>query len=145
MKEIFAGLVAVPVLAFFGGVGFLAHRIGQTWDSRATEAMIAGLTATCGAGAVILALVLGLIVGIPYASRIWREGQQQTAQHWQALPSPRSAAWQQQPPQIVDGRRPAIGDHEAGQWVSQGAGQYDLWEAEASEDGLQPTRGDRWG
>lgn len=129
MKEIFAGLVAVPVLVLFGGAGFLAHRIGQTWDSRATEAMIAGLTATCGAGAVILALVLGLIVGIPYANRIWREGQQPMAQHWQALPSPRPAAWQQQPPQIVD--------HEAGQWVSQGAGQYDLWEAEANED--------RWG
>lgn len=70
---IVVGLVALPVLALFGGLGFLAYQIGQTWDARATTALIAGLVATCGGGVLVIGLLLALIVGIPLALRLFGE------------------------------------------------------------------------
>ena len=119
-------LVAVPVLALFGGVGFLAYQVGQTWDARSTDSLVAGLVATCGGGAVIIGVLLALIVGVPLALRAYERGGQ-ARQAWpepqyRALPPASSAPhWQQQPPMIAD--------KQAGSWHSSGPGQYDLWDA----------------
>lgn len=81
------GLVALPVLALFGGIGFLAYQIGQTWDARSTDSLIAGLVATCGGGVVVIGILLALIVGIPFAIRMFGEaGYSQRA--WRDLPPP---------------------------------------------------------
>lgn len=82
---IVVGLVALPVLALFGGFGFLAYQIGQTWDARSTDSLIAGLVATCGGGVVVIGILLALIVGIPFAIRMFGEaGYSQRA--WRDLP-----------------------------------------------------------
>lgn len=87
---IVVGLIALPVLALFGGVGFLAYQIGQTWDARSTDALIVGLVATCGGGVVVIGILLALIVGIPLALRLFSEaGYSQRA--WRDLPPPAPA------------------------------------------------------
>lgn len=91
-QTIVVGLIALPVLALFGGLGFLAYQIGQTWDARSTDSLIAGLVATCGGGVVVIGILLALIIGIPFAIRMFGEaGYSQRA--WRELPpsSPLSA------------------------------------------------------
>lgn len=86
-QTIVVGLVALPVLALFGGLGFLAYQIGQTWDARSTDALIVGLVATCGGGMVVMGMLLALIVGIPFAIRMFGEaGYSQRA--WRDLTTP---------------------------------------------------------
>jgi hypothetical protein len=86
-QTIVAGLVALPVLALFGGMGFLAYQVGQTWDARSTDSLIAGLVATCGGGVVVIGLLLALIIGIPFAIRMFGEaGYSQRA--WREPPPP---------------------------------------------------------
>lgn len=81
-QTIVTAIIAMPLLALFGGVGFLAYQIGQTWDARSTDSLITGLVATCGGGAVVIGVLLALIVGIPLAIRAYGEaGQRQRA--WQ--------------------------------------------------------------
>ncbi len=73
-KTLMAVLVAIPVLALFGGIGFLAYTIGQHWDARSTDSLVVGLVATCGGGgAVIIGVLLTLIVGVPMALRSYSE------------------------------------------------------------------------
>lgn len=86
-QTIVAGLVALPVLALFGGLGFLAYQVGQTWDARSTDSLIAGLVATCGGGVVVIGILLAFIIGIPFAIRMFGEaGYSQRA--WREPTSP---------------------------------------------------------
>lgn len=86
-QTIMAGIIAVPILALFGGIGFLAYQIGQTWDARSTDSLIAGLVATCGGGMVVIGIFLALIIGIPFAIRMFGEaGYSQRA--WRDQPAP---------------------------------------------------------
>jgi hypothetical protein len=101
-QTIVVGLIALPILALFGGIGFLAYQIGQTWDARSTDSLIAGLVATCGGGVVVIGILLALIVGIPFAIRMFGEaGYSQRA--WRELPStPPFPALTERPPRLVD-------------------------------------------
>jgi hypothetical protein len=108
---IIAGIIALPILALFGGIGFLAYQIGENWDARTTDTLIAGMVATCSGGAVVAAMLLALFIGIPFAIRMfgeagasrraWREpaalppfepsvGRRPTMidGNWQSLPAP---------------------------------------------------------
>jgi hypothetical protein len=74
MKQLLYTIAAIPALALFGGVGVLAWRIGETWDSATTQSLVTGLTVICGGGALLFAILLACIVGIPLAIRAYGEG-----------------------------------------------------------------------
>lgn len=73
MKKLLAFIVAIPALALIGGVGILALRISDTWNASTTQSLVTGLTVVCGGGALMVAILLALIVGIPLAVRIFGE------------------------------------------------------------------------
>ena len=114
-QTLIVGLLALPVLALFGGIGFLAYQVGQTWDARSTDSLITGLVATCGGGMVVIGILLALIIGIPFAIRLfseagysqrpWREFPPPPPSNIPTLPfperahSPVNAAWQALPAQ----------------------------------------------
>ena len=126
-QTIVALLVAVPVLALFGGIGFLAYEIGQSWDQRSTDSLIAGLVATCGGGAVVIGVLLSLIVGIPFAVRLY-ERTGQARREWDA-PAPRVLPSRPAlPPPAWDAAPPLIEEKAHGAWESRGAAGYDLWD-----------------
>lgn len=107
MKKIITLIAIVPVLALFGGVGILAWRISDSWSEATTQSLVTGLTVMCGGGALVFAILLACIIGIPLAiraygeagtrQRVWRDGQvalPETRQ-WQPSYPPR-----RQPPMI---------------------------------------------
>lgn len=124
-QTILAVLVAIPVLALFGGIGFLAWQIGQTWDARSTDSLISGLVVSCSAGGIVIAILLSLIVGIPLALRAYERGgiarQAWQEPQYRALPPSRPPLWAEQPP-MIEGKV-------SGSWNTSGD-QYDLWEDE---------------
>ena len=140
-QTIVAMLVAAPVLALFGGAGFLAYQIGENWDARSTDSLIAGLISVCAGGALVIGILLALIVGIPLALRAYERGgsarQAWPDQQYRALP-PARPAWAEQPPLIAD--------KSAGTWETLGPGQYDLWDNSAEMDQQAAPRewGEQW-
>jgi hypothetical protein len=131
-------VLAIPILAVFGGIGVLAFQIGETWQSGDTRALISGATAACSGGFVVVALVLGLVVGVPLALRAYSAGawSHRRWDDWQgmqqpsyprAMPAPRHALpWLQAPPQVET-------KGQAGEWLSQGPQTYDLFDDEGSD------------
>lgn len=74
MKKIITLIAAVPVLVLFGGIGVLSYRIADTWSDATTQGLVTGLTVVCGGAALVVAILLALIVGIPLAIRAYGEG-----------------------------------------------------------------------
>src|SRR5436189_342286 len=107
-KTIVTLVVIMPFVALLGGVGILCYQIGQQWDSRSTDSLIAGLVATCGGGMVIIGVLLAIIIGVPFAIRMFREaghsnsGWSQLPPYPPSLPSSTRPGWMQQPPMIED-------------------------------------------
>lgn len=131
-KLLVTSVVLAPFVALLGGVGFLFYQIGQTWDARSTDSLIAGLVATCGGGAVIIGVLLAVIIGIPFAIRMFGEAGYSARKGWGELKpsSPYSARsysfgrkpeWLEQPPMLEDKQQ--------GSWRTLGPN-YDLWENE---------------
>ena len=89
MKEILYKIAAIPALALIGGVGILAWRIGATWTSATTQSLVTALTVICGGGALLFAILLALIVGIPLAIRAYGEGGASRRQWGELAPSRR--------------------------------------------------------
>ena len=124
-KTLMTGLLAIPVLALFGGIGFLAYTIGQHWDARSTDSLITGLVVTCGGGAVIIGMLLALIVGVPLALRSYSEAGR-TRREWNEWPPPRyerdaiDAEWQR-PPLPLPGQL-----NQPPPWGATGGGNYQL-------------------
>jgi len=73
MKKILVLIAAAPVLAMFGGIGVLAWKIGDTWNEATTQSLVTGVTVICGGGALVVCVLLALIVGVPFAIRIFGE------------------------------------------------------------------------
>src|SRR5436190_1616894 len=104
-KTIVTLVVITPFVALLGGMGILCYRIGQQWDTRSTDSLIAGLVATCGGGAVIIGVLLAIIIGVPFAIRMFREAGH-SDQLWQARPPypplptafRRNPEWMETPP-----------------------------------------------
>ncbi len=83
MKQLFYTIAAIPALALIGGIGVLAFRIGETWNSATTQSLVTGLTVICGGGALLFAILLACIVGVPLAIRAYGEGGA-THRNWSA-------------------------------------------------------------
>lgn len=134
-------VISVPLIALFGGVGVLAFQIGETWQTADTRALISGVTTACAGGFVVLALLLGLIVGVPLALRAysagawsqrrWDDWSQVSAPSRPALPAPRPT-WLETPPQI------ALKESE-GEWRTLGPATYDLFDEENDESTVDGT------
>lgn len=113
-----------PFVALLGGVGFLFYQIGQNWDVRSTDSLIAGLVATCGGGAVVIGVLLAIVIGVPFAIRMLREaGHADRA--WRQLPPypslparSRQPIWTQEPPLL---------EAKQGSWQRMD-NPYDTWE-----------------
>lgn len=88
MKKMMTLIAAVPVLALFGGVGILALRISDTWSEATTQSLVTALTVVCGGGALVFAILLACIVGIPLAIRAYGEGGL-SQRAWRELPGSR--------------------------------------------------------
>lgn len=127
-KTIVAIVVLAPFVALLGGVGILFYQIGQHWDARSTDSLIAGLVATCGGGTVVIGVLLAIIIGIPFAIRMLREASH-AAHLWHSrapyppLPSSfkQNPRWMEQPPLLVDKQK--------GSWRTLGQN-YDVWDDE---------------
>ena len=123
-KTIVTLVVIMPFVALLGGVGILCYQIGQQWDTRSTDSLIAGLVATCGGGAVIIGVLLAIIIGVPFAIRMFREAGH-SSESWSpphyppSLPSPTRPSWMQQPPMIEDKSQ--------GSWNTM-SNSYDTWD-----------------
>lgn len=74
MKQLLYLIATMPALALIGGIGVLAFRIGETWESATTQSLVTGLTVVCGGGALLFAILLACIVGVPLAIRAYGEG-----------------------------------------------------------------------
>ena len=132
-KTLVTIVVLAPFVALLGGVGFLFYQIGQRWDARSTDSLIAGLVATCGGGTVVIGVLLAIIIGVPFAIRMLREaGQSERA--WRQLPpepmySPLPASrshrpsWAQEPPLL---------ETKQGSWQRLDQ-EYDAWEDDPSD------------
>jgi hypothetical protein len=131
-KTIVAIVILAPFVALLGGVGILCYQIGQHWDARSTDSLIAGLVATCGGGVLVICVLLAIIIGVPLAVRILREaGHADKA--WRQLPPcppsyptltvshPSPSNWAQKPPRL---------EAKQGSWHRLDNA-YDTWEDEA--------------
>jgi hypothetical protein len=138
-KTLMAMLVAIPVLAQFGAIGFLAYTIGQHWDARSTDSLVVGLVATCGGGAVIIGVLLALIVGVPLALRSYSEAGR-ARREWNELPPPRydrdaiDAEWQRLPPTLPRPQAPP--------WGATGGGNYQLLPPQDRRFGMETPKPD---
>lgn len=108
MKKILAIIVAIPALALIGGTGILAWRISDTWSEATTQSLVTGLTVICGGGALVVAILLALIVGIPLAVRIFGEtGISHRAWGGTGRPTLIPPGWDDVPPRLPM-RRPSM-------------------------------------
>lgn len=72
-KELLIMPFVLVALAFLVAVGSLAWRIGDTWEPRNTDILITGLVTSCAGGMVVIGLVIGMAVGIPFMIRMLQE------------------------------------------------------------------------
>lgn len=153
-KSLVVLMIAAPILALFGGVGLLAWQIGDTWTEATTASLITGLVTVCGGGAVVMALILSLVVGIPMATRYFAEQgiarkawgdshpPQVPPQYYAyppvqyALPAPQS----QRPHQSGwrEPRPPAVDIDAGGSWAVADGAAYDLWDDQPADDRHYP-------
>lgn len=131
IKDALGGLLFTAGLALLLGVGVLAWRIGDTWSEATTAALVTGLVAVCGGGAVVVAMLMALIVGVPMAIRFFAE-QGIARQAWgngraSTLPSP-TRTWREPQPPAIEAK------NSGGTWQVANAAQYDLWEDDTDEN-----------
>ena len=125
MNEALGRLATIAGLAILTGVGVLAFKIGDTWTETTTQSMVTALATVCGGGAVVFALLVALIVGIPMATRYFAESGK-AARQWDYTPPPprripQLDGYTSGPPLLT-----AKPDN-AGTWQS-GQGGVDIWE-----------------
>ena len=134
-KGLLVVVVSIPIAAFLVASAFVGMAIADNWDKATTASLVAGLTATCGGGFVVIALLLSLIVGIPLASRYFFEAgiarrafdAQSPYIDGRLLPPPTGRRpWQEETP-------PQLTDRQSGSWQSSGPEAYRLWEEEPAE------------
>jgi hypothetical protein len=125
-------VVTLSGLAVLLGAGVLAMRIGDTWTEATTQSLVTALATVCGGGAVVFALLVALIVGIPMATRYFAESGR-ARREWvdtgPALPvhrGPMPNEWGVYPPAPMITAKP----DNLGAWQGGGPAVYDVWEDE---------------
>jgi hypothetical protein len=121
-------VVALAGLAVLLGAGVLAMRIGDTWTEATTQSLVTALATVCGGGAVVFALLISLIVGIPMATRYFAESgraRREWADPPYYPPQPTNRQLNGYNAPMLTARQDQVGT-----WQSNGPGNYDLWEDE---------------
>ena len=95
-REILAIPVALIGLAFLLGVGALAWNVGETWQPRNTDILITGIVTACGGGMVIMGVLLGVVIGVPFMLRMMRESAAVRPDYWPPAPTI-DGQWRQLP------------------------------------------------
>lgn len=95
-REILAIPVALVGLAFLLGVGALAWNIGGTWEARNTDILITGIVTACAGGMVIMGVMLGVVIGVPFMVRMMRESASVRPDYWPPV-STIDGQWRQLP------------------------------------------------
>lgn len=125
------GLITLAGLALLAGVGILAAAIGLTWQPENTNQLVIAGAAVCGGGFALLALTLGLFVGIGLYRRLTAD-LHGGAQRGPSLTLPAPADSPSLPALPGSYYRevlpPMLADPEGGEWRTAGPGSYDLWE-----------------
>lgn len=68
-----AVVILAPILVVLWGVGVWANQLAHTWTPGNTDSLVNGAIMMCGLGLFFPALILAILVGIPYAIRLFRE------------------------------------------------------------------------
>jgi hypothetical protein len=126
-------LVAMAGLAVLLGAGVLAVRIGETWTEATTQSMVTAFATVCGGGAVVFALIVALIVGVPMATRYFAESGRARREwvdspHYPPQPTNRQLSGYNAP--MLTAKPDQVGT-----WQSDGPRNYDLWEDEPGVEG----------
>lgn len=142
MERALSGLASIAVLALFGGVGVLAYKIGETWTEANTQSLITSVAMVCGGGAVLVAVLVAMVLGVPMAIRYFGEAGR-ARQTWDPMPPPMPRrvpqldGYTSGPPLLTAQRG------EGGTWQSMGPGQYDTWDDEEDLTWDEPPAGQR--
>lgn len=129
-EKLFTKLAAIPILAIFLGVAILAGRIAYDWTPQLSQTVVGGLLTICAGSLSLIAVIIGLLVGIGLYKRISRDRAREMPE---APPASRTIEGYGYPvlpyrepyaPQLMDGR------DKLGSWSSNGAASYDVWEDE---------------
>jgi len=125
--KIFTKLAAIPILAIFLGVAILGARIALDWTEELSQIVVGGLLTICAGSIALIALVIGLLIGLGFYKNI-RSQQQQPEPPPPAIRMlggyPVMGYREPQAPQLTDGR------DKLGSWSSNGLSTYDVWEEE---------------
>lgn len=134
---IFAQLAAIPILALFLGVAFLAARIAYDWTPELSQTVVGGVLTICAGAVALVGVIFGLLAGIALYKRLNRSREQpeavppmRTISGYPVLPYREPGA-----PQLTDGRQ-------AGSWSSNGPASYDVWEEEPAGWSQDRSRND---
>lgn len=139
MEQALGRLFTLAGLAILGGVGVLAWQVGETWTSSDTQALITAFAMVCGGGAVLIAVLVAMVLGVPMAIRYFGEAGR-ARQSWGDAPVPMrgmSPVTRQlggyDPPMLTASK------DDAGTWQSGGPSAYDLWDEEEQTVWDEPT------
>ena len=139
MNEALGRLFTLAGLAVLTGVGVLAWQIGDKWTEANTQSLITSMAMVCGGGAVLLAVLVAMVLGVPMAIRYFGEAGR-ARQTWEPMPPPMPRRVPQLdgyagPPLLTAQRG------EGGTWQSMGPGQYDTWDDEGDLSWDEPPAG----
>lgn len=139
MNEALGRLFTLAGLAVLTGVGVLAWQIGDKWTEANTQSLITSVAMVCGGGAVLVAVLVAMVLGVPMAIRYFGEAGR-ARQTWEPMPPPMPRRVPQLdgyagPPLLTAQRG------EGGTWQSMGPGQYDTWDSEEDLSWDEPPAG----
>ncbi|MCL4836240.1 MAG: hypothetical protein KJZ86_27620 [Caldilineaceae bacterium] len=127
-------VIAAPILALFVGVGVFAFNAADTWTQANNQAVITGLSAVCGAGVVVIGLIVAIVVGIPFAIRAYGESGRA---HRDWGPPPVDAPYRSLPPAQEYPALPA----QSNPWTVTGGGAFDDMPAPVQDGRFRLTGG----
>jgi hypothetical protein len=140
MNEALGRLFTLAGLAVLTGVGVLAWQIGDKWTEANTQSLITSVAMVCGGGAVLVAVLVAMVLGVPMAIRYFGEAGR-ARQTWEPMPPamprrvPQLDGYTNGPPLLTAQRG------EGGTWQSMGPGQYDTWDNEEDLSWDEPPAG----
>jgi hypothetical protein len=126
-KEILAAFILIIALGVSVAAYNVSNAVASNWDRATTASAVMGLTTVCGGGLLVLALMIAIIFGLPFAVRLFFEAgvarksfdSAPTITYRTSIPAPRAG----EQPMLIDGK--------AGSWQSTGTAGVSTWEDDA--------------